>query len=304
VKEKLVSLKAAVKIIKNGDVVAIGGSMIRRHPMAIIYEIVRQNLKDLTLIGWNNGLDMDLLIGAGCVKEVESSYIGLTPLGLAKNFRRAAENQLITVKSCSESIAHDKFRAGCMGLTFMPSKVPLGSAIEKYNPELKIIKCPYTGERYAALKAWNPDIAIIHAHRADRYGNVQFDAERLPDNDADIIIARSAKKTIISVEEIVDTEIISETSYLTYIPRIFVEAVVEAPFGAHPTECDLRYEMDKKFLEYYYEKSTTQEQFQEFLNEYVYGIKTHMDYLKKVSIENLFEIKGPKEVMFKNDISK
>jgi len=296
-KEKLVSLKEAVEMIGNGDTLAIGGSLLRRHPMGLINEIIRQSKKNLHLLGWNNGIDMDILIGAGCADIVESSYIGLAPYGLAPNFRRAVENQDIVVKESSETVAIDRFRAGSIGLTFFPSKTPLGTTIEKCDPNFKEVICPYTGERYAALKAWNPDIAIIHAHKADVYGNVQFDRKRVMDNEPDIIIARSAKKTIVSVEEIVSTESITENSGLTYLPKLFIEAVVEAPYGAHPCSCDMRYDNDQEHLNKYYQMAQDKVTFKQYLDEYVFSVKDHYEYLKKIGIKNLFQISGPKEVL-------
>jgi len=296
-KEKLMSLKDAVKLIKDGDSIGLGGSLLRRHPMAIINEIIRQKKRNLHLLGWNNGMDMDILIGAGCVDIVESSYIGLAPHGLALNFRRAVENQEIIIRERSETTAIDRFRAGSMGISFIPSKTPLGTAIEKYDPEFKEVICPHTNERYAALKAWNPDVVIIHAHKADKYGNVQFDRKRVMDNEPDRFIAKSGKKTIVTVEEIVSSEHITETNTLTVLPKLFIEAVVEAPFGAHPCSCDTRYDNDHDFLGQYYKMSKNKEDFSKYLDEYVYGVKDHDEYLEKIGIKRLLEISGPKEVL-------
>jgi len=295
-KEKLLSLNEAVSIIKDGDTVAIGGSLLRRHPMAAVDEIIRQGKKNLHLLGWNNGIDMDILIGAGCVDIVESAYIGLGPYGLAPNFRRAVENQEVLVREHSETTAIDRFRAGSMGLTFFPSKTPLGTVMAKYNPDYKEIICPHTGEKYAALKAWHPDVAIIHAHKADKYGNVQFDQKRVMDNEPDIIIAKSAKKTIVTVEQIVSTEHITETPWLTLLPKLFIETVVEAPYGAHPCSCDMRYDNDHEHLKKYYQMAQDEKTFKQYLEEYVLGVKDHYEYLNKIGIKKLLQISGPKEV--------
>jgi len=282
-KEKLLSLNEAVSIIKDGDTVAIGGSLLRRHPMAAVDEIIRQGKKNLHLLGWNNGIDMDILIGAGCVDIVESAYIGLGPYGLAPNFRRAVENQEVLVREHSETTAIDRFRA-------------LGTVMAKYNPDYKEIICPHTGEKYAALKAWHPDVAIIHAHKADKYGNVQFDQKRVMDNEPDIIIAKSAKKTIVTVEQIVSTEHITETPWLTLLPKLFIETVVEAPYGAHPCSCDMRYDNDHEHLKKYYQMAQDEKTFKQYLEEYVLGVKDHYEYLNKIGIKKLLQISGPKEV--------
>lgn len=295
-KEKILTLNEAVSIIKDGDTVAIGGTLLRRHPMALVNEIVRQGKRNLHLLGWNNGIDMDTLIGAGLVRIVESAYIGLASYGLAPNFRRAVENQELVVIENSETTAIDRFRAGSLGLTFFPSKTPLGTVMAKYDPDYKEIICPYTGEKYAALKAWYPDVAIIHAHKADKYGNVQFDKKRAMDNEPDVFIAKSAKKTIVTVEQIVSTEHITETRYLTVLPKLFIEAVVEAPFGAHPCSCDMRYDEDYEYLENYCKMAQDEESFKHFLKEYVLEVKDHYEYLNKIGIKKLLQISGPKEV--------
>jgi glutaconate CoA-transferase subunit A len=288
-KSKRLSLEEAVKKIKNGSTVGIGGSLLRRHPMALIHEIIRQRKKDLHLLGWNNGIDVDLLVGSGCTKIVESSYVGLAQYGLAPNFRRAVEKKEISVKEHSETTALDRFRAGSMGLTFFPSKTPLGTVMEKYDSDFKEIKCPHTGERYAALRAWNPDVSIIHAHRADEQGNIQFDEKRIMDNEPDLFIAKSSNFTIVTVEEIVSTEKISENYFLTLLPKLFIDAVVEVPFGAHPCSCDMRYDNDHNHLRLYADKAKTKEGFDAYLNEYVLGVNNHVEYLEKIGVKSILE---------------
>jgi len=289
-RNKTSTLKEAVDLINDGDAIAIGGHSIRRHPMAIIYEIIRQGKKELTLLGWNNGIDMDILIGAGLVKKVETAYIGMNQFGLANNFRRAAESKNIEVVEHSELTAIDRFTAGSIGLSFFPSKSPLGTGMEHYNKKFKEIYCPFTGERYAALPAFNPDVAIIHMHVADEYGNIQLDQRRLMENEMDVIIAKSAKKVIVSVEQIVSEEQLYNNSYLTVLPRFFVDKVVEMPYGAHPCSCDTRYDYDLDFIREYYEASKIPEKFVSFLEKYVYDLEDHFEYFKKIGTEHLQKI--------------
>jgi len=288
--KKVTNLKEAISIIKDGDKVAIGGHSLRRHPNGLIYEILRQKPKNLTLQGWNNGIDMDMLIGAGLVKKVETSYVGISQFGLANNFRRAAEKKEIEIVEHSELTAIDRFTAGSIGLTFLPSKSPLGTGLETYNKDFKDIYCPFTGERYAALPAFNPDVAIIHMHTADEYGNIQLDQRRLMENEMDVIIAKSAKKVIVSVEQIVSEEQLYNNSHLTVLPRFFVDKVVEMPYGAHPCSCDTRYDYDLDFISIYYQASKLPEDFLDFLKEYVYGIDKHVEYLEKIGIEHIQKI--------------
>jgi len=294
-RQKLVSLRDAITEIPNGAKVAIGGSLIRRAPMGLVREIVRQKKKDLILYSWSSGMDFDMLIGAGCVKEAWSSYCGLFNLGMAKNFRRAVEKQKIRFVDLSETCAMDKFRAGAFGLSFCISKVPLHTSLME-NPEFQnIIKCPFTGEEYVAMEAFKPDYAIIHAHRADKYGNVQLEPIRMMDNEADILIAKSAKKVIVSVEQIVDEKVIIENPTWTVLPKLFVDAVVELPFGAHPNSCDTLYDFDLEHGRIYRDYSESEERFSEYLEKYIYSCKTHEDYLNKCGgIEALKQLCRPK----------
>ncbi len=295
-KDKRASLADAVRLIEDGSTVGIGGSLIRRHPMAVIYEMIRQNKRDLTLLGWNNAVDMDLLIGAGCVKAVKTAYVGMAMLGLGHNFRRAVESGEVKVFEHSESTAIDAFRAGSMGWSFVPTKTPLGSGLADHNEEIKFMDCPYTGDPYCVLPAFAPDVAIIHAHTADACGNVQLDSKRELDNEVDTLIAKSANKVIVSVEQVVSEDAIYQNPELTILPKFFVDCVVEIPLGAHPTACDCRYDYDLEFLSKYQEYAKSPETFKEFLKRYVFDVDDHYQYLDLIGLQHLFSIQRPKEI--------
>lgn len=279
-RSKLVSLHDAIAQIPDGSKIAIGGSLIRKAPMGLVRELVRQGKKDLTLYSWSAGMNYDMLIGAGCVKEAWSSYCGLFNLGIAKNFRRAVEAHRIRFVDLSETCAKDKFRAAVFGNSFAISKTPLHTDIMR-NPEFKEITCPFTGEKYVAMEAFHPDFSLVHAHRADKFGNVQFDTIRMMDNEMDILIAKSAKVNIVSVEEIVDEQEIIRTPFQTLLPKLFIDQVVHLPFGAHPNSCDTRYDFDLEHGEHYQACADTAEGFQKYLDEYVYGTKDEEAYLAK-----------------------
>jgi acyl CoA:acetate/3-ketoacid CoA transferase len=156
--------------------------------------------------------------------------------------------------------------------------------------------CPYTGDNYCLLPAFAPDVAIIHAHTADYLGNVQLDPKRELDNEVDLLIAKSASKVIVTVEQIVSEEFVYRNPHLTILPKFFVDNLVEAPFGAHPTACDFRYDCDLDFLRHYHKMSKDSDKFKIWLDEYVYAPKDHFEYLNLVGLENLFAIERPKEV--------
>ncbi len=284
---KLITLKQAGEMISDGDKVAIAGSLIRRHPMALVHEIVRQKKKNLTILGWNNGIDFDMLIGAECVKEAHSSYVGLSNVGLAPNFRRAVQEGKVRFVDHSETCAIDKFRAGATGAPYALSKTPLHNDLQK-NPEYqKEVTDPFTGEKWIALEAFRPNIAIMHAHRADIYGNVQLDPQRMMDNETDILICKSADKVIVTVEEIVEEEEIIRTPAQTVLSKFFVDAVVLAPYGAHPNSCDLRYDFDIQHSRLYRDMSLSQEGFIEYMDKYVYSSSNWEEYLEKIGKDRL-----------------
>jgi glutaconate CoA-transferase subunit A len=290
VHEKVIGLREAVALIKDGDAVAIGGHTLRRHPMALIHEIIRQERRGLKLQGWNNGIDMDMLIGAGCAASVETSYIGISAFGLALNFRRACEQDGLRVIEHSETTGLDMFRATVMGMSFFPTKTPLGTDLMRTNPNLTEVACPFTGEPFAAVRGAHPDVALIHMHTADRYGNVQLDAERWNDQSADVLIAKAARTTIVSVEQIVSDEEVYRNALLTVLPRQFVAAVVEAPYGAHPCACDARYDYDLDEVGRYYEASKSESSFAAYLNDRVRGAADHIAYLERIGVERLMRL--------------
>ena len=285
--QKIATMAEAVSLVRDGSSLAIGGHTLRRHPMAFVAEVVRQEKKGLHLQGWNSGIDFDLLIGAGCVDVVETSYVGMGPFGLAQNYRRAAESGSIRVIEHTETTAIDMFRAIAMGLGFLPTKTPLGTDLMRHNERLTEMRSPFDGELYAAVRGANPDVAVIHAHTADVYGNVQLDPARWMDNSVDVLMAKAAKKVVVTVEQIVSSEEILRNPLNTILPRIFVSAVVEAPFGAHPCCCDARYSYDLSYLEEYYEASKEQATFDKFLDRYARGVSDHFEYLERVGIEPL-----------------
>ena len=295
-KKKTTSVREAIEIIRDGDTVALGGSLIRRHSMALIYEMIRQRKRGLKLLGWNNAIDMDVLIGASCVESIETSYVGMAMIGMANNYRRAVEGGHLKVHEHSETTAIDAFRAGSMGWTFFPSKTPLGSGIEKHNENVKFMDCPFTGEKYALLRAFTPDVAILHAHTADAMGNVQLDPIRELDNEVDTFIAKSAQKVIVSVEQVVSEDAVYANPHLTILPKFFVDRVVETPFGAHPTACDCRYDYDLDFLREYHTATRSPEQFSSWLEENVLAVEDHSAYLDRLGPERIFSLQRQKEI--------
>jgi len=289
---KQLTLKEAVKLVRSGDTLAIGGNTLRRHPIAFIHEIIRNKITGLTLQCWVSGLDVDLLVGAGCVKKIEAAYVGLGPLGLAPNVRRAIQEGKIEYWDYSETSMIARFRAGGSGLPFLPTKALLGTSMAEHGENIKEITCPFTGQKLHAVSAVTPDVVIIHGYMADEYGNIQSSARRNTD-DIDVIIAKSGKKVICTVEKILTHEAILQNSTFTYIPHHWVDAVVEVPYGAYPGSCDGYYDYDEEHLQLYLEKAKTAKGFEEYLEEYVYEVEDHWQFLNKCGgVEKMYMLRG------------
>lgn len=282
---KVVSPAEAVQVIPHDSVVAIGGSLIRRHPMGLIHEIIRQEKRGLKLLGWNNAIDMDLLVAGGSVAEIRSAYVGMANFGQAYNFRNAVEAGTIRIFDESETTAIGRFRAGAFGEPFHVSYTPLTADIG-YHETMRG-EDPFTHEPLAYLKAWRPNVAILHAHYSDEYGNIQLESPRMMDNETDTLIARSADVVIVSVEQVVSAQHIRAHAQNTVLPAFLVDYVVELPFGAHPTSCDRLYDWDTEFFAWYQNLARSQNT-QVLVNQI--KNQTHSAYLNELGVERLVKL--------------
>jgi glutaconate CoA-transferase subunit A len=276
-KSKRLGLKEAVSRISSGASIAIGGSLLRRQPVAIVHEIIRQEIRNLQLVTWATTIATDLLCAADAVRIWEGIYAGFFRHGMAPNFRRGVEQGRIQTRDFSESALVARFRAAGMGLSFLPGKGLLGTDMARRNPEqVKPITCPFTGERYLALEAVKTDFTILHGYVADEFGNVQWPVVRDSD-DIDQMMAAASKRLIVTVERIVPHAEICRRPALTYIPHTLVEAVVEVPYGAYPTATD---EDDAALIDYL-ERVKTPEGARAYLDEFVRASPDHAGYLAR-----------------------
>ncbi len=289
--EKLCSLSEAAALIKDGTRITIGGFSMHNHPTAFVYELIRRGIKNLCIVSHVSADDVDILIGAGCVKRVETSYIGLEEFGLAPNFRRAVEKGEIELIEYSEPVAMERFRCSARGQSFFTTREMMGTDIPKYNPDIKEIVDPFDGSRYHAISAAEPEWVVIHAPLGDKYGNIiYFDNRQLPE-DMDIIASRTTRNLIVTVEQIVDRDRVWRLSNLNMIPRFRVAAIVEVPYGAHPSSCLRVYDNDREHLKMYSEAAGDPVEFKKYLDKYVYGVQSHMDYLKLIGVERLLALR-------------
>lgn len=287
--DKRTSLKAAIhEYVKDGCSVSFSG-MAGSQCVAHSYEIIRQGIKGLTLMGDSPCEPGDMLVGAGLVDRLEIAYCAYAVAGMGNNFRRAIEDgipQKVVLEDYSNFTMGMRFLAGAMNIPFMPTKSLLGSDLLKYNEQIKTMVDPYTGQKVALVPAANPDVAIVHVNRADRRGNGQiFGYLANADN-----MARAAKYTILTCEELVETEEITKYPVLTAIPEYCVDAVVELPYASHPWNMPYSYLYDLPFHTDQLAKFATREGFEQWLEEWCYGVKDHEEYLDKVGRKRLWEL--------------
>ena len=284
---KLCTMKEAAALIHDGDRVAFGGFAVYQKPMAMVHELIRAGKKNLTIVGSLNSLEADMLVGAGCVKRIETSYVGLEKFGMAPNFRKAVQNGEVEVVHYPEIISWDRFRADAENLDFWPVSYLGGSDIYNLNPDIVKFKNPVSGGDLYAVPSANPDVAVIHGCVADKYGNVQIQEKHLYPQSIDIAISRSTRNLIVTVEKIVSEEEIRKNAHLTMIPAFRVKALVLAPNGSHPTPVLSYNHTDEKFFREYVESSADEESYRNFMNTYVYEVEDHEAYLQRVGKEQI-----------------
>jgi acyl CoA:acetate/3-ketoacid CoA transferase alpha subunit len=254
-----------------------------RCPMSLAREVVRQGKKDLRVCG-QGVLELDLWLAAGLVKKLDITYIGLEVYGTSSALRRAVEAGGVTCVEWSNGAITWRMKAAAMGVPFLPTRSMLGTDTLAYSAA-KVIEDPFTGVKVALLPALVLDVALIHVHRADKYGNCQI--EGISGFAAEM--ARATKRLIVSAEEIIPTEEIRKNPDRTIIPYYLVDAVVHAPYGSHPGEMAYLYGRDEPGIREWVESSKTAEGAQEYLDKYVYGLKDHEAYLKLIGEDKLKE---------------
>jgi acyl CoA:acetate/3-ketoacid CoA transferase alpha subunit len=278
--DKRATAKDAIsKLVQNGDYVAFGGFGHVRIPMIAIYEMVRQKKRRLTLAGKTAVHDADVLIAAGCVDKVEVAYcFGHELRGLSPASRRAVEAGRVKVAAeISNASFQWRFKAAAMGLPFIPTRTMLGTDTLKHS-SAKVIKDPFSGKPICLLPACYPDVAVIHVHRCDKYGNSQIDGIIVEDSE----LARAARRLVVTTEKIVSESRIRKEPWKTVIPYYLVDAVIEAPFGSHPGNMPYLYYSDEDHMAEWLRLSKTDEGAEQYFAKYVYGVKNFQEYVERI----------------------
>ena len=252
--------------INHGDTVAMEG-FTHLIPFAAGHEIIRQEKRDLSLIRMTPDLIYDQMIGAGCAKKLIFSWGGNPGVGSLHRLRDAVEkgwpNKLEILEHSHAAMAN-AYEAGAAGLPLAVLRGYVGSDLPKVNDQIRFIECPFTGERLAAVPSIRPDVAVIHAQRADRKGNVLI--EGIVGIQKEVVLA--AKRSIVTVEEVVDDLGASVNAYV--LPSWAVTAIAEAPKGAKPSYALGYYDRDNAFYKDWDGIARDRNAFQAWLIENVY----------------------------------
>jgi glutaconate CoA-transferase subunit A len=286
-KNKLTSLSDAIsQYVHDGDTVYAAG-FTHLIPFAAGHEIIRQGKKNLTLARATPDLIYDMLVAAGCARKVIFSYMGNPGVGSLRIVRSFIEQGKLEREEYSHFGMITRLQAGASGLPFLPMNQTGATSLEEANPNIKRVPDPYGGRDVIVVPALNPDVAIVHVQRADVNGNAHLWGIIGEQKEA----AFAAKKVILTAEEIVDESVIRSDPNRTMIPGIVVSAVCHIPFACHPSYAQGYYDRDNEFYLAWDKVSESVESVKTWLNEWVFGIKDHGEYLQKLGEETLERLK-------------
>jgi glutaconate CoA-transferase subunit A len=278
--------------LHDGMTVALGGFINAGHPMALVRQIIRRGLRELTVVGAaSSGLDVDMLIAAGCVRKVIAPYVGaegLAPIGPA--FRHAVQEGALEVWELDEAHYYAGLRASAQRLPFNPWKAGVGTSYPEVNPDLKEFRDPVGGELLLAIPAIEIDVAVLHAAVSDRHGNVQHEGTGWGDR----AIHAAADATIVQVERLISNEQTRRAPAATSIPG--ADLIVRAPFGAHPFASEGFYPPDEHHIREYVAaaqellRTASRSRLDEYLGRYMLEPRDHVEYLERVGMRRLLEL--------------
>jgi glutaconate CoA-transferase subunit A len=277
--------------------------------MGLVYEIIRQKIKDLHVYVHSQGQAFDLLIGAGCVRAMEFAYGGtarFSPAGGIR-FRKAIEGGSVRFEDYSNHQMVLRFLAGAMGVPFLPLKGVLETdvinkwgfdeAFRRESPripdkKLAVIDNPFADpekkENVIAVPAIRPDVTLLHVQKADAEGTCRIEGLTF----ADVEQAKAAKRVVVSCEELVSRAEIRSDPDRNQIPFFIVDAVVHLPGGAHPTACSGYYDYDDTHLLFYGKEAGNDSSFQKYLEEFVLRVTSHEEYLELIGQDRLNALKA------------
>jgi glutaconate CoA-transferase, subunit A len=275
--------EAVARLVHDGDYLAVGGFGCDRIPTAVVHEILRQGRQQLRFAGHTATHDFQLLC-AGCLLDrgqtlaaVDVAYIvGLEARGLSPHARRVIESGQVACVEWTNYALAVRFKAAAMGVPFLPARTMLGTDTFRRSGA-RVVACPFTGQRLVALPALYPDVAAIHVHEADRYGNCRIRGTTV----ADMELARAARKLIVTCERLIPNDDIRRDPSSTVIPFFCVDAVCEVPYGSYPGNMPYEYFSDEAHLRRWLEVERDPVELRAFVEEYIYSLRDFSEYLQK-----------------------
>ncbi|MCB1677558.1 MAG: CoA transferase subunit A [Halioglobus sp.] len=277
---KCLSASDVVSRITSGMTIGIGGWGPRRKPMALVRELLRSDVKDLTVVAYG-GADVGMLCAAGKVKKVVFAFVSLDFIPLEPYFRKARQNGEIEVMEIDEGMFLLGLKAAAMRVPFIPTRLGLGTDVLTHNPQLKVIESPYgDGRQWLAMPALPLDVALLHVDRADARGVCQIKG---PDHYMDDVFARASRETYVTCDELVDTEYFhqnAEEARYVFWERSETTGVVHQPGAAHPSSCAPRYGFDVAHFKEYNASAKEAGGWQAYADKYVNC--TEAQYLARV----------------------
>jgi glutaconate CoA-transferase subunit A len=282
--DKLTTVADAVAwLVNDRDYLAIGGFGCDRLPVAIVHEILRQGKQDLSFAGHTATHDFQILCAGNLtgrgrtLAKVDAAYIvGLEARGLSPHARRVMESGTVEVCEWTNYALAVRLQAAAMGVPYLPARTMLGTDTFRMSAA-KVAECPFTGEKLVALPALSPDVAAIHVHEADRFGNCRIRGTTV----ADLELARAAKRVIITCERLIPHDEIRRDPSRTAIPFLCVDAVCEVPCGSYPGNMPYEYFSDEIHLRQWMEAERDLDALRRFLDEHIYGVPDFFAYVQK-----------------------
>ncbi|MGI6655321.1 MAG: CoA transferase subunit A [Desulfobulbus sp.] len=311
--DKRITLQQAAEIVKNGSSLTFSGFTIWRRPFAIVYELIRQQRRNLHLIEVNGGPQTEFLVGAGCVEIWESCWVGHELYGkYGANLSRKVKEKGIIVEDYSHAEMLFRFSAAAEGAAYAVIQTCLGT--DMHNPAYDMLGKAgkrdgkriakhkyifaddpfYDAGRQVLIPAVKVDVAILCVQQVGEEGTVRIDGQIYSDPE----VARAADITIVMAEEIVPEEYLRREATRNNIPTFEVDYIVECPFGAHPTGMFGKYDVDGALLNHFYTNTRTQEGFDAFAKEWIYGLD-HISYLEKLGWPRMLNLRANSALNYK-----
>ncbi|MCY4428019.1 MAG: acyl CoA--acetate/3-ketoacid CoA transferase subunit alpha [Halieaceae bacterium] len=267
--DKTMTSSQVVDQLEDGMTIGIGGWGPRRKPMALVREILRSELRDLTLVSYG-GADVGMLCAAGKLRKLIFAFVSLDFIPLEPYFRQARQSGSLEVMEIDEGLLLLGLRAAAWRLPYIPTQVGLGTDIVDKNPEIKLVDSPYDEREWLAMPALKLDAALLHVDHADNRGVCQISG---PDHYMDDMFARAAERTYVSCDELVDSSYFHapQQARLVFWERAVTTGVVHIPGGAHPSSCNPLYGFDVPHFKEYSASAKQDTGFEGYAQRYLKG---------------------------------